>query len=390
MTTSTPVAIIGAGPAGTLLALILRLRGIESTVLERQSREHVLGRVRAGVLESTSVDVLREAGLAGRLDAEGQVHGWVKIGWRGDQTLIVDFLDLAGKPMIAYGQTMLQEDLYAAADDAGIGIVFECDDVAIHDADTDRPWVGYRVAGEELRVDCDVVAGCDGFHGVSRPSIPPGVLTEYEKAYPFGWLGILSETPPLPDLVYANHERGFALCSQRNEMLSRYYVQCSLDDTVDDWSDDRFWHELLTRVPREEADRIVTGPSIEKSIAPLRSFVAEPMRWGRILLAGDAAHIVPPTGAKGLNLAISDVHYLAEAISAHLAGDPDGLDGYSDRALARVWGSVRFSWWMTMLLHRFPDQSAFDQRAQEEDLRYLRSSVAARTMVAEQYVGRDL
>lgn len=388
--TTTPVAIIGAGPAGTLLALILHARGIESIVLERQSRDHVLGRIRAGVLESTSVDVLREIGLATRLDAEGQVHSAVKLGWRGDQILSIDFLGLAGKPMIAYGQTMLQEDLYVAADTVGIEIVFECEEVDIRNADTDHPWVTYQVGGETFRIDCEVVAGCDGYHGVSRKAIPAGVLTEYEKAYPFGWLGILSETPPLPELVYVNHERGFALCSQRNEMLSRYYVQCSLDDTVDDWSDDRFWGELLARVPRAVADQIVTGPSIEKSIAPLRSFVAEPMRWGRILLAGDAAHIVPPTGAKGLNLAISDVHYLAEAVEAHLAGDPSGLDGYSDRALARVWGSVRFSWWMTMLLHRFPDQGAFDQRAQEEDLRYLQSSAAAQTTLAEQYVGLDL
>jgi len=386
----TQVVIVGAGPAGALLALMLHRAGIGCVVLERQSREYVLGRIRAGVLEATSVEVLQRLDLATRLEAEGHVHGSVKMGWRGTEVLEIDLAGLAGKPMFAYGQTKLQEDLYAAADERGVDIVFEAADVAIHDAETESPHVTYVVNGESQQIECDIVAGCDGFHGVSRQTMPESVKTDYERAYPFGWLGILSETPPLPNLVYANHERGFALCSERNPQLSRYYVQCPLEDSVDDWSDDRFWTELLARVPKSEADSIVTGPSIEKSIAPLRSYVCEPMSWGRLFLAGDAAHIVPPTGAKGLNLAISDVHYLGEAITRFYAGDSSGLEAYSATALARVWSSVRFSWWMTVLLHRFPDQSPFDQRAQEEDLRYLATSHAAQTSMAEQYVGLDL
>ena len=386
----TQVAIVGAGPAGALLSLLLRRHGVESVVVERQSKDHVLGRIRAGVLEWTTVEVLRRAGVATRMDAEGAVHDSVKMAWRGEDILSIDFERLTGKPMMAYGQTMVQEDLYAAAEAEGADFVFEASDVTINDVTTDHPWIGLTIDGEPARIDCDIVAGCDGQHGVSRGTIPTEVKTEYEKSYPFGWLGILSETPPLPHLVYANHERGFALCSQRNPMLSRYYVQCPLDDTVDDWSDDRFWTELLARVPVGEAEQIVTGPSIEKSIAPLRSYVVEPMQYGRLFLAGDAAHIVPPTGAKGLNLAVSDVHYLSEAITAHYAGDPRRLDGYSATALQRVWSSVRFSWWMTVLLHRFPDHTAFEQRAQEEDLAYLAASQAAQTSVAEQYVGLDL
>jgi p-hydroxybenzoate 3-monooxygenase len=386
----TQVAIVGAGPAGSLLALLLRLHGVESVVVERQTRDYVLSRIRAGVLEWTTVELLRRAGLATRMDAEGAVHDCVKIGWRGEEIQSVDFRRLTGKPMMAYGQTNIQEDLYAAADAEGADFVFGASDVEIHDITTDRPWVGFTVDGEQVRLDCDVVAGCDGQHGVSRGTIPAAAKTEYQKAYPFGWLGILSETPPLAHLIYNNHERGFALCSQRNPMLSRYYVQCSLDDTVDDWSDDRFWSELLTRVPASESDQIVTGPSIEKSIAPLRSYVCEPMSYGRLFLAGDSAHIVPPTGAKGLNLAVSDVYYLAEALAAHYAGDPASLESYSATAIQRVWSSVRFSWWLTVLLHRFPDQTGFDQRAQEEDLAYLASSEAAQTSFAEQYVGLDL
>jgi p-hydroxybenzoate 3-monooxygenase len=304
--------------------------------------------------------------------------------------LSLDFDRLIGKPMMAYGQTNLQEDLYRAMETEGIDVVFEAADVTPHDVTTDSPWIEYTVGGDTQRLDCDLIAGCDGWHGVSRATIPDDSKTEYLKSYPFGWLGILSETPPLEHLMYANHARGFALCSQRNEMLSRYYVQCPLDDTVDDWSDDRFWTELLARIPASEAAKIVTGPSIEKSIAPLRSHVVEPMQYGRLYLAGDAAHIVPPTGAKGLNLAVSDVHYLTAAIAAHYAGDPSRLDTYSATALQRVWSSVRFSWWMTLLLHRFPDQNAFERRAQEEDLVYLASSQAAQTSFAEQYAGLDL
>jgi len=381
---------VGGGPAGSLLALLLHQQGIDSIVVERQSRNYVLGRIRAGVLEWTSVEVLRDAGLSDRLDIEGHVHNSIKMGWRGESVMSIDVARLAGKPMMSYGQTMIQEDLYAAGDAVDANFIFEADEVQIHDVRTDAPWITFKSSGETVRIDCDVVAGCDGFHGVSRTVIPDSAKTEYEKSYPFGWLGVLSETPPLPTLLYANHENGFALCSQRNEMLSRYYVQCSLEDTVEQWSDDRFWDELLTRVPNSEASQIVTGPSIEKSIAPLRSYVVEPLQWGRLFLAGDAAHIVPPTGAKGLNLAIADVHYLSLALAAHYQGDPKLLEAYSATALRRVWSSVRFSWYMTALMHRFPEQTEFDQRAQEEDLIYLAGSTAAQTSLAEQYVGLDL
>ena len=387
---NTRVVIVGAGPAGMTLALLLRTHGIESVVLERKTREYVLGRIRAGVLEWTSVEILERAGAATTMHAEGHVHDSIKLGWRGESVLEIDMVELSGRPMMAYGQTNLQHDLYRIADETGLDVRFEAADVAIHDIDTDHPRVTFTHGGVAESINCDFVAGCDGFHGVSRQTIPASAVTEFEKSYPFGWLGILAEVPPLPTLVYANHERGFALCSQRNPMLSRYYVQCSLDDSLDDWSDDRFWSELLRRAPASEASAIVTGPSIEKSIAPLRSYVAEPMQWARLFLAGDAAHIVPPTGAKGLNLALSDVHYLSQAIAAQYAGDPAPLENYSATALRRVWSAVRFSLWMTTLMHRFPDQSAFDQRAQEEDLRYLASSRAAQSALAEQYVGLPL
>ena len=324
------------------------------------------------------------------MHAEGHVHDSIKLGWGGDHLLEIDMRGLAGRPMMAYGQTNLQHDLYVRAGEVGIDVRFEVSGVELHDVTDEHPFVTFGHGGRSERLDCDVIAGCDGFHGVSRTAVPAAVTTEYEKSYPFGWLGILSETPPLPTLVYANHERGFALCSQRNPMLSRYYVQCPIDDTVDDWPDDRFWSELLARVPRRESERIVTGPSIEKSITPLRSFVVEPMQWGNLCLAGDAAHIVPPTGAKGLNLALSDVHYLAEAIAARAGGDCRLFDAYSATALRRVWASVRFSWWMTMLMHRFPEQTAFDQRAQEEELNHLARSTAAQAALAEQYTGLAL
>ena len=391
VTMQTQVAIIGAGPAGTLLSHILQERGIESIVLERQSEEYVLSRIRAGVLEWTSVQVLTNAGFGARIEAEGERHGSVKIAFRGRDIVDVEFERLAGKPMVGYGQTKIQEDLYAAAEENGLNIIFEASDVTIDNITTDAPSVTFTANGETQRIECDYVAGCDGFHGVSRTTIPDDVKSEYESAYPFGWLGILSETPPLPHLIYANHERGFALCSARNPMLSRYYVQCPLEDTVDDWSDDRFWSELLVRLPASEAEQIVTGPSIEKSIAPLRSYVIEPMQYGRLFLAGDAAHIVPPTGAKGLNLAIADVHYLSNALDAHYnSGDGSLLNGYSPTALQRVWSSVRFSWWMTTLLHRFPDQTPFRQRMQEADLEHLSTSESAMRNVAQQYVGLDL
>lgn len=387
----TQVAIIGAGPAGTLLSLVLKQRGIDSVVIERQSKDYILGRIRAGVLEWTSVEVLTAAGLGERVHAEGNRHESVGIAFRNRDILSIDFERLAGKPMVAYGQTKIQQDLFAAAERDDLNIIFESSDVEIHDVTTDAPHVTFTANGETHRVDCDYIAGCDGQHGVSRTAIPVDVKSEYERAYPFGWLGILSETPPLPHLLYANSERGFALCSERNPMLSRYYVQCPVDDTVDAWSDDRFWTELLARLPESEAAQVVTGPSIEKSIAPLRSYVIEPMQYGRLFLAGDAAHIVPPTGAKGLNLAISDVHYLSNAFDSHYnSGESAPLDGYSQTALARVWSSVRFSWWMTTLLHRFPDQTPFEQRMQEEDLEHLANSDTAMQNVAEQYVGLDL
>jgi len=387
----THVAIIGAGPAGALLSHLLGQAGIDNVVLERQSRNYVLERIRAGVLEWGSVETLRAAGLGERLDTEGHVHDTINIAWRGQDLLSVDTFDAVGKRMMAYGQTKIQEDLYASADATGAKIIFEAENVALHDVTSDHPTVTFTHNGVDERLECELIAGCDGFHGVSRQTIPADKRTEYLKEYPFGWLGILSETPPLPILMYANHSRGFALCSMRNPMLSRYYVQCDLTDTTDEWSDDRFWTELFARIPDDQASQIQTGPSIEKSIAPLRSFVSEPLSYGRLHLAGDAAHIVPPTGAKGLNLAISDVHYLSQALIAQATtGDTALLDEYGATAMRRVWGAVRFSWWLTTLLHRFPDQSDFDQRTQEQELIYLASSPHAQAAMSEQYVGLPL
>ena len=380
------MAIIGAGPAGSLLALLLHRAGIESVVVERQRRDHVLSRIRAGVLEQGTAEVLRAAGVGERMDAEGHVHTKTGIAYGAEHLFFFDIGAHADSAFVAYGQTEVQLDLYRALDEAGVPILFEADDVAIHEPTADRPSVTCRHNGDELRVEAHQIVGCDGFHGPAKAAIPH--RREYEKTYPFGWLGILSQTPPLEHLIYANSERGFALCSMRNPMLSRYYVQCPLADSVDDWSDDRFWSELTARLPQRVADGIVTGPSIEKSIAPLRSFVAEPMRHGNLFLAGDAAHIVPPTGAKGLNLAVSDVHYLARAlVHHHRDGDDRYLDAYSDMALRRVWASVRFSWWLTSLLHRFPDQSAIDQRLQEAELALIQSSAAAQALLSEQYAG---
>lgn len=384
----TQVAIIGGGPAGLLLSQLLHLRGIDSVILERQSREYVMSRIRAGVLEWGSVEVLRAAQVGDRMDRVGHVHDGSAIVWGGRHRLFIDTKRYTGKHMMAYSQTMITEDLYAARGQMGGCIIDRADNVTLHEMTSASPYVTYTVDGQPDRLDCDYIAGCDGFHGVSRPSIPDTVLTTYEKIYPFGWLGILSETPPLPDLIYANHERGFALASMRNPMLSRYYVQCDLDDNIDDWPDERFWEELKARYPAEIADRIVTGPSIEKSIAPLRSFVAEPMRYGQLFLVGDAAHIVPPTGAKGLNLAISDAYYLSRALTQFYEdGTTDYLDRYSDMALRRAWGAARFSWWLTLLLHRFPDQGGFDRRAQEVELAYIASSEHAKASMCEQYAG---
>ncbi|MDA1073138.1 MAG: 4-hydroxybenzoate 3-monooxygenase [Proteobacteria bacterium] len=384
----TSVVIVGGGPAGLLLSQRLHQQGVENIVCESQTREYVLERIRAGVLEWGSVEVLRDSGVGERMDREGHVHDGSDIVWAGQHRLKMNTRKFTDRPMMAYGQTNITEDLYAARDAMGGQIIHQAQDVALHDLTGDRPFVTFTRAGAQERIDCDFIAGCDGFHGVSRRSIPDGERSEYEKVYPFGWLGILSETPPLPDIIYANTERGFALCSQRNAMLSRYYVQCTLDTDINDWPDDRFWRELKARFPKDLADAIVTGPSIEKSIAPLRSFVVEPMAYGRLFLAGDAAHIVPPTGAKGLNLAISDVFYLSRALCAHYRQGNDAyLESYSDMALRRVWGAARFSWWLTSLLHRFPDQGAFDLRAQQQELAYLSASESYMKAVCEQYAG---
>jgi p-hydroxybenzoate 3-monooxygenase len=384
----TQVAIIGGGPSGLLLAQLLHRRGIDSVVLERQTRDHVLARIRAGVLEQGLVRLMEEAGCAERLHAEGHVHHGTLIAY-GDEMFRIDFTKHTGTPVIVYGQTEVTRDLYTARAVSGGLTEFNVEDVAIHGADSDTPHVIYRVAGEDRRIDCDFIAGCDGFHGVSRQAIPLAVRREYEKVYPFGWLGILSETPPVnEELIYANSPRGFALCSMRNANLSRYYIQCSLSDKPEDWTDAAFWQELKRRIPADQAANLVTGPSIEKSIAPLRSFVTEPMRWGRLFLCGDAAHIVPPTGAKGLNTAASDVHYLYEGLRSHYEiGSPDGLDTYSQKALARVWKVERFSWWFSSLMHRYPEQSEFDLKMQIADLEFLRTNRAARQAMAENYVG---
>ena len=384
----TQVGIIGGGPSGLLLAQLLDLRGITNVVLERRSRDYVLGRVRAGVLEQGTVDLAQAAGVGIRMQDEGERHDGVSIAF-GGACHRVDLMGLTGKRVMLYGQTELTRDLYQARDAAGGTVIHEAEDVAIRDADGPSPSITWQEDGVAQELGCDFVIGCDGFHGVSRQSIPRDRLREFERVYPFGWLGVLSRTPPVDDeLIYANHARGFALCSMRSRSLSRYYVQCPHEDRVDDWPDDRFWDELKLRLPEDIVARLITGPAIEKSIAPLRSYVAEPMRHGRLFLAGDAAHIVPPTGAKGLNLAASDVHYLSRALIAFYQDDDEsGLADYSDQALARVWKAERFSWWMTGLLHRFPETGDFGHRIQRAELDYLFSSRAAQTVLAENYVG---
>lgn len=384
----TKVAIIGGGPSGLLLSQLLHMRGIDSVVLERKTKDYVLGRIRAGVLEQGLVKLMEEAGCGERMHAEGYLHNGTLISY-GEEMFRIDFAEHTGTPVMVYGQTEVTRDLYEAREKANGKIEYNVEDVIIHGADTDSPHLTYTVAGEARRIDCDFVAGCDGFHGVSRQTIPLDVRREYEKVYPFGWLGILSETPPVNhELIYATSERGFALCSMRNENLSRYYIQCSLSDSPDDWTDEAFWSELKRRLPKEQVEKLVTGPSIEKSIAPLRSFVTEPMRWGKLFLCGDAAHIVPPTGAKGLNTAASDVHYLYNGLcDFYENGSNEGIDRYSEKALKRVWKAERFSWWFSSMMHRYPDQSEFDLKMQIADLEFLRSNKAAQQAMAENYVG---
>ncbi|MEO1677179.1 MAG: 4-hydroxybenzoate 3-monooxygenase [Pseudomonadota bacterium] len=386
--TRTQVAIVGGGPSGLLLSLLLEREGIDTIVVERQTRDHVLSRIRAGVLERGLVDLLRHLGIAGRLEAEGLVHDGTVLAYDNDRVRI-DFAAFVEHTVTVYGQTEVTKDLYDERDRIDRPVVHGAEGVVLHGLDTDAPHLTYQKNGTEHRIDADWIAGCDGFHGVSRRAIPDTVRTEYEKVYPFGWLGILSETPPVHhELIYANSERGFALCSMRNPRLSRYYIQCAVTDDPGNWSDDRFWDELRARIPDEDAEALVTGPSIEKSIAPLRSFVTEPMRWGRLFLCGDAAHIVPPTGAKGLNTAASDVHYLWQALARFYAeGDREGIERYSEQALARVWKVERFSWWMTALLHRFPDQEPFDLKMQKAELAFLRDTPAAQDALARNYVG---
>ncbi|MDC0598652.1 4-hydroxybenzoate 3-monooxygenase [Gammaproteobacteria bacterium] len=384
----TKIAIIGAGPSGLLLGQLLQKAGIDNVIVERRSPEYVLGRIRAGVLEEGTVDLLREAGVSQRMDSEGLPHAGLKIAFAGE-TRRVDLKRFAnGKQVMVYGQTEITHDLMEARKEAGLTTVYEADNVKIHDVKTDHPYLIFDQNGEQQRLDCEYIAGCDGFRGVSRQTIPESVRQEYEKVYPFGWLGLLSETPPVSDeIVYGTHERGFSLCSMRSLTRSRYYVEVPLDDKVTEWSDDRFWDELTQRLPKELGDALVTGPSLEKSIAGLRSFVVEPMQYGRLFLVGDAAHIVPPTGAKGLNLAASDVNYLYRImLKAYGESRIDVLAQYSGLCLRRIWKAERFSWWMTSMLHQLSD-NPFDHRVQLAELDYFTATEAGKTVLAENYVG---
>ena len=384
----TQVGIVGGGPSGLLLARLLGLAGIETVVLEKRNPDYLRARVRAGLLEQGTVDLLVEAGVGDRLRRERLTHDGVEIAFEGRRHRL-NLQELTGRFVSIYGQAEIQKDLMAAHEASHSHIVYEAEDVSLHGLMTDRPRLRYSKDGEAQEIGCDFIAGCDGFHGVSRQAIPQEVIRIYERTYPFGWLGILSDTRPVNhELIYCNHERGFALCTMRSMTRSRYYLQVAADEDVGDWPDERFWGELKRRIPADAAAGLETGAAIEKSVAPLRSFVAEPMRHGRLFLAGDAAHIVPPTGAKGLNLAAADVRFLAEALAAYYAtGRADLMDGYSQRCLARVWKAQRFSWWMTTLTHRFPEASAFERRAQAAELAYLAGSRAAQTALAENYVG---
>ncbi|HLZ01955.1 MAG TPA: 4-hydroxybenzoate 3-monooxygenase [Bradyrhizobium sp.] len=384
----TKVAIIGAGPAGLLLGQLLHIYGIDNVILERHTGEYVLARIRAGLLEEGTVRLLDEVGVGHRAQAQGLWHDGIELAFAGYRHRI-DMKGATGKRVMIYGQTEVTLDLMNARKAAGLTSIYDAADVTPHDFDTDHPRVTYVKDGTAHEIQCDFIAGCDGFHGVSRASVKGDAIETFERIYPFGWLGILSDTPPVShELIYSNHARGFALCTMRSRSRSRYYVQCRLDDEVEQWPDERFWDELKRRLDQKAADSLITGPSIEKSIAPLRSFVAEPMRFGRMFLAGDAAHIVPPTGAKGLNLAASDAHYLACALREYYDEKSSaGIDSYSAKALARVWKAVRFSWWMTSMLHKFPDQGTIGARIQLAELDYVVHSKAAMTSLAENYVG---
>ncbi|MGW8280639.1 4-hydroxybenzoate 3-monooxygenase [Sphingomonas aurantiaca] len=389
----TKVAIIGAGPAGMFLGHMLAAAGIDARVIERRDRDYVEGRVRAGVLEQVTVDLMHRLGIADRLVAEGLIHGGTNLSLDGELFHIDMAALTGGSTVTVYGQQEVMKDLFDAAGPRGVDIVWNAQDVHLHDVDSDAPSVTWTTPdGEPMRLDCDFIAGCDGYHGVSRASIPDDVLKTFERVYPFGWLGILADVPPAEhELIYANHERGFALASMRSASRSRYYIQCALDEKIEDWPDDRFWDELCLRLGPATAAKVVRGPSFEKSIAPLRSFVSEPMRWGRLFLTGDAAHIVPPTGAKGMNLAVSDVTMLGEALAEYYgSGSTAGIDGYSARALARVWKAERFSWWFTSITHRFPEMDGFARRLQMAELEYIKGSPAAQKTLAENYVGLPL
>ena len=385
---NTRVVIIGGGPSGLLLSKLLSSKGIDNIVLEKQSKKHVIGRVRAGVLENGTIEMLRLAGVSQRLDKEGFMHDGVFLSFK-NHGFRIDLKKLTNKNVTVYGQTEVTKDLYDAIEKSN-GIIFNnAKEVIPHEINSKNPFVTFKYNGLEKKISCDFVVGCDGYHGISRKIIPKEVITTYERVYPFGWLGILSETPPVSEeLIYANHGNGFALASMRNKNLSRYYIQTDLKDDIENWNDKKFWEELKKRLPSDAADRIITGPSIEKSIAPLRSFVCEPMNWKSLYLVGDAAHIVPPTGAKGLNLAVSDVFYLYNAMKEfYLSRNKDSLNKYSQKALSRVWKATRFSWWMTTTFHKFPEQSSFDQHIQDSELEYLENSIASQTVLAENYVG---
>ena len=384
----TKVVIIGGGPSGLLLSRLLSLENIDNVVLEKQSREHVQGRIRAGVLENGTIEMLRLAGVSKRLDNEGFKHNGIELSFK-NHGFRIDLKKLTDKHVTVYGQTEVTKDLYEIIEKENGNIINCAEDVLPQKVGEINSFVTFKKNGIENKIMCDFIVGCDGYHGISRKVIPKNLINIFERVYPFGWLGILSETPPVKEeLIYANHGNGFALASMRNNNLSRYYIQTSLDDRVECWDDKRFWEELKRRLPIEASESIITGPSIEKSIAPLRSFVCEPMNWNNLFLVGDAAHIVPPTGAKGLNLAVSDVYYLFNGLKKHyLFNDDKDLKNYSTKALSRVWKAIRFSWWMTTTFHKFPEQTSFDQRIQDSELEYLENSIASQTVLAENYVG---